>query len=122
MRRSVAVALAAALLLPAASTSAVEWTVGGGVAAVPDYEGSDDYRAIPVPVVAANDLYHPDTYVIWRGGQIWSNLLPNDHLRVGPYLEYIPVRVDVKNNKVDDMKNNGDSVLMLGGRFGYDDW
>jgi MipA family protein len=120
MRRSVAVALAAALLLPAASTSAVEWTVGGGVAAAPDYEGSDDYRAIPVPLVAANNLYHPETFVTWRGGQIWSNLLPNDNLRIGPYLEYIPVRVRVSNNQVDDMKNGGDSVLMLGARFGYE--
>jgi outer membrane scaffolding protein for murein synthesis (MipA/OmpV family) len=118
--RPVIVGLAATLWLCAAPASAVEWTVGAGVAAVPDYEGSDDYRAVPVPLVAANDLYHPETFVIWRSNQIWSNLLPNDNLRVGPYLEYIPVRVNVKNNKVDDMKNNGDSVLMLGARFGYE--
>jgi outer membrane scaffolding protein for murein synthesis (MipA/OmpV family) len=96
MRRSVAVGLAAALLLPAVSASAVEWTVGGGVAAAPDYEGSDDYRAVPVPLVAANNLYHPETFVVWRFNQIYSNLLPNDHLRVGPYAEFIPVRVYVK--------------------------
>jgi outer membrane scaffolding protein for murein synthesis (MipA/OmpV family) len=120
MRRSVVVGLAAALLLSSAPASAVDWTVGGGVAAVPDYEGSDDYRAIPVPLLLARDLYHPETFVRWRGGEVSSNLLPNDNLRVGPYAQYIPVRVDVKNNKVDDMKNNGDSVLMLGARFGYE--
>ncbi len=85
MRRLVAVSLGAALSLGAVPASAVEWTVGTGVAAVPDYEGSDDYRAIPVPLVAANDLYHPETFVLWRGNQIFSNLLPptifgSDHI------------------------------------------
>jgi outer membrane scaffolding protein for murein synthesis (MipA/OmpV family) len=120
MRRSVAVALAAALLLPAASAPAVEWTVGGGVAAMPDYEGSDDYRAVPVPLVAAYDLYLPETFVLWRFNQIFSNLLPHENFRVGPFAEFIPVRFHVKDNDVDDMKDHGDNVLLLGARFGYE--
>jgi hypothetical protein len=36
------------------------------------------------------------------------------------FAEYIPVRFPVSNNKVDDMKDHGDSVLMLGARFGYE--
>jgi outer membrane protein len=120
MRRFVAVSLGAGLVWFAAPASAVEWTVGAGVAAMPDYEGSDDYRAVPVPLVAANNLYHPETFVVWRFNQIFSNLLPNDNLRVGPYAEFIPVRYKVKNNKVDDMKDHGENVLMLGARFGYE--
>jgi outer membrane scaffolding protein for murein synthesis (MipA/OmpV family) len=120
MLRSFRRGLAVVLSLWAAPASAVEWTVGAGVAAVPDYEGSDHYRGVPVPLVVANDLYHPETFIVWRGNQIFSNLLPNDHLRVGPYAEFIPVRDDVKNNKVDDMRDGGDNVLMLGARFGYE--
>lgn len=120
MTRSIFVCIAAAVWLSAAAASAVEWTVGAGVAAVPDYEGSEDYRAVPVPLVVANNLYNPETFVAWRGGQIFSNLLPHEHLRVGPYAEYIPVRLDVHNDKVDDMRDHGDSVLMLGARFGYE--
>ena len=107
MRRSVAVALAAALLLPAASTSAVEWTVGGGVAAAPDYEGSDDYRAIPVPLVAANDLYHPDTYVVWRGTRSGPICCPMTICRT---VSRIHSGARSRQHKVDDMKNGGDSA------------
>jgi outer membrane protein len=120
MQKTLTRGLAVVLWLCAAPASAVEWTVGAGVAAAPDYEGSDHYRAVPVPLVVANDLYHPETFVVWRFNQIFSNLLPNDHLRVGPYAEFIPVRDDVKNNKVDDMRDGGDNVLMLGARFGYE--
>jgi outer membrane scaffolding protein for murein synthesis (MipA/OmpV family) len=40
--------LAGVLWLCAAPASAVEWTVGAGVTAAPDDEGSDHYRGVPV--------------------------------------------------------------------------
>src|SRR3954462_3277897 len=37
------------------------YTLGLGVALAPDYEGSDDYRAVPLWNLRAGNLYHPDT-------------------------------------------------------------
>jgi hypothetical protein len=55
-----------------------------------------------------------------RFNQIFSNLLPHENFRVGPFAQFIPVRFHVKDNDVDDMKDHGENVLMLGARFGYE--
>ena len=42
--------LLAAICLIAPTIQAADISVGGGVGAAPDYEGSKDYKAVPVPV------------------------------------------------------------------------
>jgi outer membrane scaffolding protein for murein synthesis (MipA/OmpV family) len=115
-----AAALVAICSLAAAPAPAVEWSAGGAVAVFPDYDGSDDYRVFPAPIVLARNLYNPNTFVLWRANELTSNLLPDNHFRLGPYAEFIPVRIRVHDNKVDEMRDNGETALMLGANIGYD--
>lgn len=94
------------------------WTfsLGLGAAAVPDYEGSEDYRAAPLPIFRAQKGHQ---YGALFGSRVTSNLLAHPNFRAGPIAEFIPRRGNVDNNKVDDMRTV-DAALMLGAQVGYD--
>jgi len=92
------------------------YTLGLGAAAVPDYEGSEDYEAAPLPIARATKGYQ---YGQLFGGKITSNLIPHPNFRAGLVLDYIPKRDDVDNNQVDNLKSV-DASLMVGGLVGYD--
>src|SRR3954447_4189675 len=68
------------------------FTIGLGAAVAPDYEGSDDYKAVPLWNLRVGNLYHPDTYVQLLGPTLKSNFLPSDHWRLGVSGRYIPER------------------------------
>ena len=95
------------------------YTLGLGVALAPDYEGSDDYRAVPLWNLRAGNLYHPDTFVQVLGPTLRSNLLPDDHWRLGVSGRYQPDYDDVDNDKVQDLKDT-DAVGLMGVTAGYD--
>jgi outer membrane protein len=95
------------------------FTLGLGVAAAPDYEGSDDYKAVPLWNLRIGNLYHPDTYVHVLGPTLKSNLLPSDHWRLGVSGRYIPERNDVEDDRVDRF-HSVDASGMLGVMGGYD--
>jgi len=94
------------------------WTfsLGLGAAAVPDYDGSEDYRAAPLPIFRAQKGHQ---YGALFGSRITSNLIPHPNWRVGPIVEFIRKRSDVHNSKVDDMRTV-DPALMMGLQAGYD--
>ena len=92
------------------------YTLGLGAAAVPDYEGSEDYKAAPLPIARATKGYQ---YGQLFGGKVTSNLIPHPNFRAGLVLDYIPKRDDVENNRVDNLKTV-DASLMVGGLVGYD--
>ena len=92
------------------------FTVGLGAATVPDYEGSEDYEAAPVPVLRAQTGYQ---YGQIFGGKLTSNLLPHPNFRLGLVADFIPERDDVDNNQVDALRKV-DAALMVGGLVGYD--
>jgi outer membrane scaffolding protein for murein synthesis (MipA/OmpV family) len=98
---------------------AVDWTIGAGVGIAPDYEGSEDYEAVPLWNLTARDLYDPNTYVQVVGPKFNSNFLPHENFRLGLSAQYIFERDDVDNNRVDDMRKTDDGVL-LGVLVGYD--
>ena len=106
----------AALSGPAA---AADFTVGIGVGAAPDYEGSDDYQGVPTWLISADDLYHPDTHVTLAGPILRSNFVPHPNLRAGLSGQYIPERDDVEDDDVDEMESV-DAAFLLGGIFGWD--
>jgi MipA family protein len=90
------------------------WRLGLGFAAVPDYEGSSDYRAVPVP------------YIHWQGENRYfdltgltakANLLNSSVIEFGPRLRVRPAREDVKNNRVDRLQST-DTAVELGGFVG----
>jgi MipA family protein len=97
----------------------VNFTVGAGAGAAPDYEGSDDYQFVPLWNLRAGNLYHPKTYVQVIGPRLRSNFLPSDHWRLGLAGQFIRERDDVENNQVDDLEKVDPSV-MLGAIGGYD--
>lgn len=96
------------------------WTLGLGLAAVPDYEGSDDYEAVPVP------------YVHWQGEHRYfdligltakGNVLDSEIIEFGPRLRIRPERDDVHNNRVDRLQST-DAAVELGAFVGlkYERW
>lgn len=97
----------------------VSFTLGAGAGIAPDYEGSDDYEAVPLWNLRAGNLYHPETYVQLIGPRLWSNFLPDDHWRLGLAGQFIKERDDVENDQVDDLKSV-DASVMLGLIAGYD--
>ena len=111
-------ALTGALAMSQAA-SAAEFTVGAGAGVRPDYQGSDDYEAVPLWNLRAGDLYHPATFVQLFGPRLTSNLLPHDHWRLGIAGQFIPERDDVEDDRVDDLRSVDASVL-LGLIAGYD--
>jgi outer membrane protein len=100
---------------PAARTAEV--SVGAGVGMVPDYEGSEDYEAVPIPYVNVKWDNHMSVNLLANKAKV--NLIPSPIWRGGLIGEYIPERNNVDNSKVDDLKTV-DAALMLGGFFGFD--
>jgi outer membrane scaffolding protein for murein synthesis (MipA/OmpV family) len=101
------------------SALAVDWTVGIGAAAAPDYEGSNGYEAVPLWNLRAGDLYHPKTYIQVLGPRLTSNFLPSDNWRLGLSGQFVAKRDDVEDDKVDKLKST-DSGFLLGPLIGYD--
>jgi MipA family protein len=95
------------------------YTFGLGVAFAPDYEGSQDYTAVPLWNLRAGNLYHPDTFVQVLGPTLRSNLLPDDHWRLGISGRYQPDYDNVDNDRVQDIKDT-DVTGLLGVTAGYD--
>lgn len=113
------IAVAASVTMVAPAALATEYTVGLGAGLAPDYEGSDDYKFVPLWNFRADNLYHPDTYVQVLATRARSNLLPNENWRLGPVLQYIPERNDVHDNRVDDLQSV-DASVMVGAVGGYE--
>jgi outer membrane scaffolding protein for murein synthesis (MipA/OmpV family) len=97
----------------------INFTLGAGAGAAPDYEGSDDYELVPLWNLRIGNLYHPSTFVQVIGPRLRSNFLPSDHWRLGLSGQFIKERDDVENNQVDALEKVDPSV-MLGVVGGYD--
>lgn len=89
---------------------------GLGIGAAPDYEGSEDYQAVPIPYLSVGWSNHMS--INWLGNKAKFNLIPSAFWRGGVIGEYIAKRGDVENDRVDDLQNV-DAALMLGGFFGF---
>jgi outer membrane scaffolding protein for murein synthesis (MipA/OmpV family) len=108
-----------ALIGSAPAGGAVDLTVGLGAAYVPDYEGSDDYKGVPLWNLNVGNLYHPETYVQIIGTTLRSNFLPDDHFQLGIGGRYLADYDNVDDNKVQDLRNTQEALL-LGPTLGYD--
>ena len=87
--------------------------MGAGIG--PQYEGSDDYTAVPLLTVLARNLYHPATYAGLSGTRFSSNFLPHDTLRAGLSAEYVLERGainDIDNDRVDALSDTDDGLLV----------
>jgi outer membrane protein len=93
----------------AVGQTAVAIGLGPGIA--PEYEGSSDYHAVPIPFVSVR--FSNDMSIQWIANQARANLIPNRTWMAGPMLQYIPKRDNVDNNKVDKL-DSVDAALMAG--------
>ena len=109
------------LFLVIPGVQAADISVGGGIGFKPDYEGSEDYEAVPVPFVHVN--FNHGMFVKLLGLNLRANLIPEKTWHLGPVYNYRPARDDVDNSAVDDMKKVSDAneVGAFGG-FTIDNW
>ena len=96
-------------------------TVGIGAAVIPSYEGSDDYRVIPVPQVRGK----VSDFAFWtRGPSLYVDVIPNRgqdiDLQLGPVAGVRFDRSSRKNIKDDAVRALGkrDKAVELGGFVG----
>ena len=105
--------------VPAVSSAAgdVKYSLGAGVGIVPDYEGSEDYKAAPVPYFSAQ--WKSGRYMKIDGNVLKINLLANERWSLGPVAQYRPERDDdVDNNRVSKM-DKIDAAVEVGAFLGY---
>ncbi|WP_027716614.1 MipA/OmpV family protein [Desulfuromonas sp. TF] len=90
--------------------------LGLGVAAIPDYEGSDEYEAAPLLQVRFN--WTNNMYFSLLGNTARANLIPSDSWHFGPLLRYRAERDDVENDRVDRLEDV-DAAVEAGAFLSY---
>ncbi len=95
--------------------------LGAGAGMAPDYEGSNDYEAVPLPYASVTWSNHMAINLL--GNKAKVNLIPSPTWKAGLIGEYIAERDDVDNDRVDRLEDV-DTSIMLGGFFGfqYENW
>jgi len=93
------------------------WNVGAGVGMAPDYEGSEDYKGVPLLFARAG--WNSGRYVQFFANTLKANVIAGNTWSVGPLARYRLKRDDdVDNNKVKRMREI-DEAIELGGFIGY---
>lgn len=95
------------------------FSIGAGAAFLPDYEGSDDYTLLPALSLRASGFAGDGTFVSINGLRLRSNLLPDEHWRLGVIGGYLDDYDDVDDDRVQDLKGVDEAVL-FGLTAGYD--
>ena len=90
-------------------------TLGAGGIYHPDYLGSDDYEALPFPMVKVE---YNNLYVRTDGPGVRANLIPHGLFEFGPILRYGEGRSDVEDDVVDRLPEIDDE-LWVGVFAGY---
>lgn len=101
----------------AAETTAPRDNIAGlGVAFVPDYEGSNDYEAVPLLQFRYN--FGQSRYIGLLGNTLRANLMPDETWHIGPLVKYRKERDDVDDDQVDRMEKV-DAAFELGAFLTY---
>jgi outer membrane protein len=96
-------ALAADIDVATETISLEQSVIGLGVAGVPDYEGSDDYEAVPFLQLRFN--LTNDMYFSFLGNTARLNIIPSRTWHFGPFARYRMERKDVDNERVDALED-----------------
>ena len=96
------------LVLAVSPVMAGSYTVGLGAGMAPEYEGSDDYKALPM--LMFNGKYDSGRSFSLLGTNLRVNLIASDMFQFGPLLKYRMGRDDVDNPYVDRMKDIDDAT------------
>ncbi|MGI9491564.1 MAG: MipA/OmpV family protein [Geminicoccaceae bacterium] len=110
-----AAAMALSVMVPSiAQAQQWEFSLGAGVGAAPDYEGSNDYEAVPLLLARAEK---GNRFVELFGTTLRANLINSPTFTAGPVLNYRFERDDVESNAVDRL-DDVDEAIELGGFVG----
>ena len=98
---------------------ATTYSVGLGVAAIPQYEGSKDYKGAPVPFFRAQMA--SGQYLQLMGATLTVNLVPDKTWQAGPLARYRGERKpeDIDNTYVKNNTTKVDAATELGGFVGF---
>ena len=98
---------------------ATTYTVGLGVAAIPQYEGSKDMKGAPVPFFRAQMA--SGQYLQLMGATLTVNLVPDKTWQAGPLARYRGERKpeDIDNTYVKYYTNKVDTAIELGAFVGF---
>lgn len=122
---AVVAACLGALTGAAAAAGGIDWEIGAGAGTRPDYEGSEDYEAVPIGFLRATwdrNLFVELAGAHGSGGapRLRANLVADDFLQAGPFVQYRLGRGDVENASVDALPNI-DGTVELGAFFGFEE-
>jgi len=93
------------------------WNLGAGIGIVPDYEGSEDLKGVPLLFVRAG--WNSGRYVQFLGSTLKANVIASDTWSFGPMAQYRSKRDDdVDNEKVKRMREV-DEAIEIGAFVGY---
>jgi outer membrane protein len=82
--------------------------IGVGIGVIPDYEGSNDYTAVPIPFARIDS--NTGQYIGLLGTTIRANVLESKMWSLGPVLRYRFERDDVEDDAVDDLRKVDDAL------------
>ncbi|WP_193179390.1 MipA/OmpV family protein [Nisaea sediminum] len=106
-----------------AEEPASDWDIqiGAGAMVKPDYEGSDDYEASPLPLVniSYKDLVFLDGPSLGANLFVWNGTRPGDQLKIGPLVRYQMGRDDDDNDALNGL-GSVDGSAEIGGFISYD--
>jgi outer membrane protein len=117
MRLIAGAAIVCLIAIFSSAAYAADVSLGAGVGLAPDYEGSEDYQAVPLPYVSVAWSNHMAINLL--GNKAKVNLIPSPIWKGGLIGEYIAKRDDVDNSRVDRLEDV-DASVMLGGFFGFE--
>lgn len=102
----------------------VTWRAAAGVGTRPDYEGGDDYEAVPIGALRATwkHAFIDLAGAHGSGGapRLRVNLVADAFLQFGPVLQYRLGRGSVHDDRVDALPNI-DPALEIGGFMGFEE-
>lgn len=91
------------ICLPSTVLAETKYSLGAGVGAAPDYEGSEDMAGVPALFFSA--MWDEGYFIKLAGPAIRANVIPSKTWSLGPVLQYRATRDDdVDNNVVAKMK------------------
>lgn len=118
-------ALCPSLAARPAFADEVAWKAAAGVGTRPDYEGGDDYEAVPIGLLRAT--WKEFAFIELSGAhgaggapRLRANLVADSLLEFGPLVQYRLGRGDVEDDRVDALPNI-DRALELGAFMGFDE-
>lgn len=117
MRILAACCLAGVLMfIPNVFASDVKTSIGLGMGMAPDYEGSEENEAVPLPYARVT-WGDNGNYVLLNGNNVRANLW-SEKWQAGPILQYRKDRDSVDNSRVNRMKDI-DSAVEAGAFIAY---